>query len=175
MESTGRVVKWENTATRHKIAVISAVWLVLSGSTDNVCAQNIANEDRMVPPMSRTVMSEYETFTTRPNPPAILMERNIAGSDTGEAASNRRIIVDPVMEGEKPASAQRIASAPLAVQADTTYEKVTATTEDAPVGAHTTSVTLCDEIAPPVPAPAPVDAATRAAGDVASVGTQRTQ
>jgi hypothetical protein len=176
MESTGCVIKRENTAARHGFAVISAVWFVLSGSSENVCAQNIASEDRMASPLSRTAVSKYETFATRPNPPAIVMERNIASSDIDEAAPNPRIIADPVMEREKPASVQPIASTPAAVQADSTYKKVTATTEDAPVAAHTTSVTLWDEIAPPAPAPVPVDAATRAAaGDVASVGAQRTQ
>jgi len=80
------------------------------------------------------------------------------------------------MEQGPPASVQPIASAPLPVRSDTALEKVTATREEAPVAAHTTSVTLWDEIAPPVPAPVPVDAASRSApGDVASVGTQRTQ
>jgi hypothetical protein len=38
------------------------------------------------------------------------------------------------------------------------------------------SVTLWDEIAPPVPAPVPVDAAARATpGDVANSGVRRTQ
>jgi hypothetical protein len=176
MKSTGRVVKRENTATAHKIAVISAAWFVLSSSAANVCAQNAANEDRVIQPASSLVVSGYETFVTRPNPPAIFMERKIGSSDAGEAVSNERIIVNPVKEREQPASLQPIASAPLAVQAGTTLEKVTATREVSPVTAHTTSVTLWDEIAPPVPAPVPADAATRSApGDVASAGAQRTQ
>jgi hypothetical protein len=176
MESTGCVVKRENTATAHKIAVIGAVWFVLSSSGDNVCAQNNANEDRVIQPASPRLVSEYETFATRPNPPAIFMERKIGSADAGEAGSNERIIVNPAMEREQPASVQPIASAPLAVQADTTLEKVTATREESPVTVHTTSVTLWDEIAPPVPAPVPVDAGTHSApGDVASAGAQRTQ
>jgi len=176
MESTGCVVKRENTATAHKIAVISAVCFVLSSSADNVCAQNTANDDRVIQPTSLPVVSEYETFVTRPNPPAIFMERKIGSGNAGEAASNERIIVNPVMEREQPASVQPIASAPLAVRADTTLEKVTATTEESPATAHTTSVTLWDEIAPPVPAPVPVDAGTHSTpGDVASAGSQRAQ
>lgn len=176
MESTGRVVKRENTATAHKIAVISAACFLLGSLADNVCAQNAANEDRVIQPTSPAVMSGYETFVTRPNPSAIFMERKIGSADAGEAASNERIIVNPAMEREQPASVQPIASAPLAVQADTTLEKVTATTEESPATAHTTSVTLWDEISPPVPAPVPVDAATRVTpGDVASAGSQRTQ
>jgi hypothetical protein len=176
MESTGCVVKRENTATRHKVAVISAAWLVLGSSAANVCAQNITNDDRVIQPKSRPIVSEYETFATRPNPPAIFRERRIGSADAGEAASNEHIIVNPVMDAEQPASIQPIASAPLAVRADTTLEKVTATREESPVTAHTTNVTLWDEIAPPVPAPIPVDAAARSApGDVASVGSQRAQ
>ncbi|MEA3091815.1 MAG: hypothetical protein QOJ04_3157 [Caballeronia sp.] len=176
MESTGGVVKQENTATAHKVAVISAAWFVLSSSADNVCAQNNANDDRMIQPTSPFVVSGNETFVTRPNPPAIFTERKIGSAQAGEAASNERIIVNPVMEREQPASVQPIASAPLAVRAGTTLEKVTATREGSPVTAHTTSVTLWDEIAPPVPAPAPVDAGTRSApGDVASAGSQRAQ
>ena len=57
MESTGRVVKWENAATRHKIAVISAACFLLGSLADNVCAQNAANEDRVIQPTSPTVMS----------------------------------------------------------------------------------------------------------------------
>jgi hypothetical protein len=176
MQSTGCVVKRENTASAHKIVAISAVWFVLSSSAENVCAQNSANDDRVIQPTSASVVSEYETFATRPNPPDIFMERKIRSVDAGEAASNERIIVNPVMEQGPPASVQPIASAPLPVRSDTALEKVTATREEAPVAAHTTSVTLWDEIAPPVPAPVPVDAASRSApGDVASVGTQRTQ
>ena len=176
MESTGCVVKRENTATAHKIAVISAVWFVLSSSAENVCAQNTANDDRVIQPKSASVLSEYETFATRPNPPDIFMERKIGSADTGEAASNGRIIVNPVMEREPPASVQPIASAPLPVRSDTALEKVTATREESPVTTHTTSVTLWDEIAPPVPAPVPVDAGTHSSpGDVASAGAQRTQ
>ena len=176
MESTGCVVKRENTATAHKIAVISAVCFVLSSSADNVCAQNTANDDRVIQPTSALIVSEYETFVTRPNPPAIFMERKIGSADAGEAASNERIIVNPVMEEELAASVQPIASAPLAVRADITLEKVTATTDESPVAAHTTSVTLWDEIPPPVPAPVPVEAVTRSApGNVASAGTQKTR
>ena len=176
MESTGCVVKRENTATRLKVAVISAAWFVLSSSAANVCAQNTANDDRVIHSKSRPVVFEYETSATRQNPPAIFMERKIGSADTGEAASNEHIIVNPAMEAEQPASIQPIASAPLPVRAGTTLEKVTATREESPVAEHTTNVTLWDEIAPPVRAPIPVDAATRSApGDVASVGSQRTQ
>ncbi|WP_158940050.1 hypothetical protein [Burkholderia sp. S171] len=175
MESTGCVVKQENTATAHKIAVISAVWFVLGSSTENVCAQNTANDDRVIQLTSAPVVSEYETFATRPNPPDIFMERKIGSADAGEGASNERIIVNPVMERALPASIQPIASAP-AVRAGTALEKVTATTEESPATVHTTSVTLWDEIKPPLPAPIPVDAASRSApGDVASAGAQRTQ
>jgi len=174
MESTGCVVIRENTAARIKVAVISAAWFVLGSSAANVCAQNSANEDRMIQPMSRSVVSGYETFATRTNPPAIFMERNIGSSDAGEAASNGSIIVDPVMERGQPASIQPIASAPLAVQGGTSVEKVTATSETSPLPTHATSVTLWDEIAPPAPVPA--DSATRSSpGDVASTGAQRTQ
>lgn len=176
MESTGCVVKRENTAPRLRVAVISAAWFVLSSSAANVCAQNNASEDSVIQPASRAVVSEYETFATRQNPPAIFTERKTPGADAGEAASNERIIVNPVMGAERPASVQRIASAPLAVRANTSVEKVTATREELPVTAHATSVTLWDEIAPPVPAPVPADAATRSSpGDVASAGAQRTQ
>ena len=176
MESTRRVVKRENIAATYKIAVISAAWFVLSSSADNVCAQNTSSEDRVIQSASRPIVSGYETFGTRPNPPAIYTERNIGSLAAGEAASNERIIVNSVMEQEKPASVQRIASAPLAVRADTTLEKVTATRAESSVTEHTTSVTLWDEIAPPVPAPVPADAATRSSpGDVASAGAQRTQ
>jgi len=175
MESTGYVDKRENTATRLKVAVISAAWFVLSSSAANVCAQNTANDDRVIQPMSRPVVSEYETSATRQNPPAIFIERKIGSAGAGEAASNEHIIVNPAMETEQPASVQPIASAPLPVRADTALEKVTATREESPVAAHTTNVTLWDEVAPPVRAPVPVDAATRSApGDVASAGTQRT-
>jgi hypothetical protein len=176
MESTGGVVKQENTATAYKVAVISAVWFVLSSSADNVCAQSDAKDDRVIQPTSPLVVSENETFATRPDPPAIFTERKIGSAEAGEAAWNKRIIVNPVMEREQFASAQPIASAPLAVRAGTTLQKVTATREESPVTAHTTSVTLWDEIAPPAPAPAPVDAGTRSApGDVASAGSQRAQ
>jgi len=174
MESTGCVVIRENTAARIKVAVISAAWFVLGSSAANVCAQNSANEDRMIQPMSRSVVSGYETFATRTNPPAIFMERNIGSSYAGEVASNGSIIVDPVMERGQPASIQLIASAPLAVQGGTSVEKVTATRETSPLPTHATSVTLWDEIAPPAPVPA--DSATRSSpGDVASTGAQRTQ
>jgi hypothetical protein len=176
MESTGCVGEWENNATRHKFAVLSTMWFVLSSSAANVCAQNIADEDRMIQPTFRPLVSEYETSATRQNPPAIFMEKTIGSPDAGEAASNGRIIVNPVMEQGEPASVQPIASAPLAIHADTTLEKVSATKEASPPTTHTNSVTLWDEIAPPVPAPVPTDAATRAApGDLANVGTQRTQ
>jgi hypothetical protein len=176
MESTGCVSEWENNTTRHKFAVVSTMWFVLSSSAANVCAQNIANEDRMIQPTVQPLVSEYETFATRPKPPAIVMEKTIGSFDAGEAAPNGRIIVNPVMEQGEPASVRPIASAPLAVHADTTLEKVTATKETSPLITHTNSVTLWDEIAPPVPAPAPNDAATRATpGDVANAGTQRTQ
>jgi hypothetical protein len=175
MESTGCVVEWENNATRHKLAVISTMWFVLSSSAANVCAQNIADEDRMIQPTVQPLVSEYETFATRPKPPAIFMEKTIGSSDAGEAASNGCIILNPVMEQGEPASIQPIASAPLAIHADTTLEKVTATKEASPPATHTNSVTLWDEIAPPVPAPVPADTATRATpGDVANVGTQGT-
>jgi hypothetical protein len=176
MERSGCVVKQENTARAHKLAVMSAAWFVLSSSAANVCAQNNANDDRVIQPTSALIVSEYETFVTRPNPPAIFMERKIGSADAGEAASNERIIVNPVMEEELAASVQPIASAPLAVRADITLEKVTATTDESPVAAHTTSVTLWDEIPPPVPAPVPVEAVTRSApGNVASAGTQKTR
>jgi len=176
MESTGCVVKRENTATAHKIAVISAACFVLSSSADNVCAQNTANDDAVIRPTSSLGVSGYETFVTRPNPPAIITERKNGSRDAGEAVSNERIIVNPVTEREQPASIQPIASAPLAMRADTSVKKITATREESPVTGHTTNVTLWDEIAPPVPAPVPTDAATRSApGDVASAGTQRTQ
>ncbi|MDN7177895.1 hypothetical protein M0D69_07665 [Caballeronia sp. SEWSISQ10-4 2] len=175
MESTGCVIEWENNATRHKFAAISTMWFVLSSSAANVCAQNIADEDRLIQPAVQPLVSEYETFAARPKPPAIVMGKTIGGSDAGEAASNGRIIVNPVMEQGEPASIQPIASAPLTMHADTTLEKVTATKEASPCTTHTNSVTLWDEIAPPVPAPVP-DTATRATpGDVANVGTQRTQ
>jgi hypothetical protein len=176
MESTGCVVEWENNATRHQFAVVTTMWFVLSSSAANVCAQNIADEDRMIQPAVQPLVSEYETFATRSKPPAIFMEKIIGSSDAGEAASNGRIIVNPVTEQGESASIQHIASAPLAIHADTTLEKVTATKETSPPITHTNSVTLWDEIAPPVPAPIPTDAATRAApGDVANAGTQRTQ
>ena len=176
MESTGRVVIRENTAASIKVAVISAAWFVLGSSAANVCAQNSANEDRLIQPTSRPVVSGYETFATRTNPPAIFRERNIGSSDAGEAAPNGSIIVDPVMERGQPASIQPIASAPLAVQGGASVEKVTATRETSPLPTHAASVTLWDEIAPPVPAPVPADSATRSSpGDVASTGTQRAQ
>jgi hypothetical protein len=176
MESAGSVVKPEITASQLKVAVISAAWFVLSSSAANVCAQNTANDDRVIQSKSRPVVSEYETFATRQNPPAIFMERKIGSADAGEVASNEHIIVNPAMEAEQPASVQPIASAPLPVRADTALEKVTATREESPMVEHTTNVTLWDEIAPPVRAPIPVDAATRSApGDVASAGTQRAQ
>ncbi len=176
MESTGCVVEWENNATRHQFAVVTTMWFVLSSSAANVCAQNIADEDRMIQPTVQQLVSEYETFATRSKPPAIFMEKIIGSSDAGDAASNGRIIVNPVMKQGESASIQPIASAPLAIHADTTLEKVTATKETSPPITHTNSVTLWDEIAPPVPAPIPTDAATRAApGDVANAGTQRTQ
>ncbi len=176
MESTGCVVEWENNATKHQFAVVTTMWFVLSSSAANVCAQNIADEDRMIQPTVQQLVSEYETFATRSKPPAIFMEKIIGSSDAGEAASNGRIIVNPVMEQGESASIQPIASAPLAIHADTTLEKVTATKETSPPITHTNSVTLWDEIAPPVPAPIPTDAATRAApGDVANASTQRTQ
>ena len=103
------------------------------------------------------------------------MERKIGSASAGEAASNEHIIVNPAMAAGQPASVQPIASAPLPVLADAAREKVTAIREESPVAAHTTNVTLWDEVAPPVRAPIPVDAATRSApGDVASAGTQRT-
>jgi hypothetical protein len=176
MESTGCVVKRENTATRVKAAAISVTWFVLSSPAANVCAQNNASEDRVIQPVSREAMSEYETFAIRQNPPAIFTERKIAGTDARAAVSNERIIVNPVTETEQPASVQRIESAPLAVPTEIAVKKVTASREESPVNARAASVTLWDEIAPPVPAPVPVDAATRSApGDVASVGAQRTQ
>jgi len=119
MESTDGVVKQENTTTAHKVAVISAVWFVLSSSADNVCAQNNANDDRMIQPTSPFVVSGNETFVTRPNPPAIFTERKIGRGRAGEAASNERIIVNPVIGRAQPASAQPVASAPLAVRAGT--------------------------------------------------------
>lgn len=176
MESTGCVVKRENTAFRLKVAVISAAWLVVGSSAANVCAQNTANDDRVIQPKSRPVVSEYETSATRQNPPAIFMERKIGSADAVDAASREHVIVNPAMEAEQPASVQRISSAPLSARSDTALEKVTATSEESPVAAHTTNVTLWDEIAPPVRAPVPVDAAARSApGNVASVGTQRPQ
>jgi hypothetical protein len=176
MESAGCVVEWENNATRHKFAVLSTMWFVLSSSAANVCAQNIADEDRMIQPTVQPLVSESETFAARSKPPAIFMEKIIGSPDAGEAASNGRIIVNPVMEQGQSGSIQPIASAPRAIHADTTLEKVTATKETSPPITHTNSVTLWDEIAPPVPAPVPTDAATRAApGDVANAGTQRTQ
>jgi hypothetical protein len=176
MERTGCVIKRENTATRLKIAVISAGWFVLSGSAANVCAQNNAGEDRVIPPVSQTVVSEYETFTTSQNPPAIFTEGKTPAAGGGEAASNERIIVNPVMGPERPASVQRISSAPLAVQVDIEVEKVTSTRDESAAAAHAPSVTLWDEIAPPMPAPVPVDAAARSApGNVASAGAPRTR
>ncbi|MGX7004062.1 hypothetical protein ACSOSP_30450 [Caballeronia sp. KNU42] len=103
------------------------------------------------------------------------MERKIGSTGAGEAASNEHIVVNPAIGTEQHASVQPIASAPLPVRADGALEKVTATRAESPVAAHTTNVTLWDEVAPPVRAPIPVDAATRSApGDVASTGTQRT-
>lgn len=176
MESARCVAKRENTATAHKIAAISAVCFVLSSSAENVCAQNAANNDTVIHPISSSGVSGYETFVTRPNPPAIITGRKNGSGDAGEAASNERIIVNPVMEREQPASIQPIASAPHALRDAASVEKVTATREESPVAGHTTSVTLWDEIAPPVPAPVPSDAATRSTpGDVASAATQRAQ
>ncbi|CAH2794268.1 MAG: hypothetical protein CBCREVIR_1609 [Candidatus Burkholderia crenata] len=96
----------------------------------------------MIQPTFRPVVFGYETFATRPNPPAIFLERNIGSSDAGEAASNGSIIVDPVIERGKPASIQPIASAPLAVQGGTSVEKVTVMRETSPFPTHATSVTL---------------------------------
>jgi len=176
MESTGCVAKRENTATAHKIAAVSAVCFALGSSAENVCAQNAANNDTVIQLTSSLGVSGYESFVTRPNPPAIITDRKNGNGGAGEAASNERIIVDHVTEREQPASIQPIASAPPAMRAAASVEKVTATREESPVAGHTTSVTLWDEIAPPVPAPVPVDAATRSTpGDVASAATQRAQ
>jgi hypothetical protein len=176
METNGRVVKRENTAAQLKVVAITAAWFVLSSSAANVCAQNTGNDDRMIQSGSRLQVSGYETFASRPNPPAIFPGKNIRNSETGEAASNGRIIVNPVMEREKPASIQPIGSTPLAVEAGASVKIVTVTSDESPVPTHSTNVTLWDEIAPPVPSPMPADAATRSSpGDVASAGTQRTQ
>src|ERR1700710_2530903 len=130
MESTGCVVKRENTATRLKVGAISVTCFVLSSPAANVCAQNNAGEDRVIQRVSREAVSEYETFATRQNPPAIFTERKMAGADAGATASSERIIVNPAMGPELPASVQRIASAPLAVRADIAVEKVAVSREE---------------------------------------------
>jgi hypothetical protein len=177
MEIAGCVVKRGKMATKQGFTAAAALWFLLSNSGANVCAQSMAREDRVIAPALRPAVSESETSATRQNPPAIFIAKIIGTTDASEVASNRRIIVDPAMTQGDSIFVQPVRPASFADQANGALEKVTATKAEKPLVTHTSNtVTLWDEIAPPVPAPVPVDAAARSTpGDVANSGARRTQ
>jgi hypothetical protein len=177
MEIAGCAVKRGKTTTKHGFTAAAALWFVLSNSGANVCAQSIASGDHVITPALRPSMSESETSAIRQYPPATLIEKIIGNTDASEAASNGSIIVDLAMTQGDPAFVQSVRPAPFADQPNSALEKVTVSNTEKSLVTHTSnSVTLWDEIAPPVPAPVPVDAAAHSTpGDVANSGARRTQ
>jgi hypothetical protein len=177
MEITDRAVMRDKTATKYRFAAATTLWFLLSNSAANVCAQSIASGDRVIAPALHPVVSKSETSTARQNPPAGFIERIIGNTPTSEAESNGRIIVDSATTQGDPTFVRPVHTPQSADPSNGGLEKVTATSAEKPIGTHmSTSVTLWDEIAPPLPAPVPVDAAARAApNEEANSGARRTQ
>lgn len=181
MEITCSAVKCGKNAVPHRFAAVATAWIVLGSSGGNVCAQSGFNQDRVIIPAIETgsvpSMSGIETSLTPTNPPAIFKEQFIGKMDWRETAASSPIIHDPAIVRIDPALIHFVRAASFIGQDDSAFEKVTVTDGWTPVLPHPpTSVTLWDEIAPPVPARVPTDAAVHSTpNDVADTEAHTTQ
>jgi hypothetical protein len=184
MQITGSFVNGSKNTIPYRFAAVATAWIVLGSSGDNVCAQNNINHNRMIIPVLQSgvvpfspSISEFETSSTLTNPPASFIEQIIKNIGSRGNASVRRIIYEPAIAQIDPAliHSDRIAS--YMAQDEGALEKVTVTDGWTPVLAPTpTSVTLWDELAPPVPVRIPADAALQSTpSDVADTEARTTQ
>jgi hypothetical protein len=181
MEITNSAGKCGKNAVPQRFAAVATAWIVLGSSGGNVCAQSAVNHNRVIIPAFETgsvpSMSGFETSLTPTNPPAIFKEQFIGKIDWRKSASNSLIIHDSAIAQIDPALIHSVRAASFAGRDDGAFEKVTVTDGWTPVLPHPpTSVTLWDEIAPPVPAHVPSDATVHSTpNDVADTEARTTQ
>ncbi|MDP9156206.1 hypothetical protein [Burkholderia sp. PAMC 26561] len=167
MEITSSAVRCGKNAIPQRFAAVATAWFVLGSSGGNVCAQDDFNKNRLIIRAFESgfvpLVSGFETSLAPTNPPAIFKEQFIGKIDWGEGSSVSRIIQEPAMAQIDPDLIHSVRTASFMAQDEGALEKVTVTDGWTPVLPHTpTSVTLWDEIAPPVPARVPVDATLHA-------------
>ena len=181
MEITSSAVKCGKNAVPQRFAAVATAWIVLGSSGGNVCAHSLFNQNRVIIPAFETgtalSMSGFDTSLAPTNPPAIFIEQFIGKTDWRKTASDSPIIHDLAIAQIDPGLIHPVRTASFAGQDDRAFEKVTVTDGWTLVLPHPpTSVTLWDEIAPPVPAHVPIDASVHSTpNDVADTEARTTQ
>lgn len=182
MEITSTAVRYGKNAIPQRFAAAATAWIVLGSSSGNVCAQNSMNHSPMITPLFESGfmprLSGFETLAVRTNPPAISVEQLIEKPGESGGASIENIIQVPATAQAGSASVRFDQPASFMEQDDDALAKVSVTDEWTPVLTQTpNSVTLWDEIAPPLPSPVPNDntAVHSTPGEVANTEAHTTQ
>jgi hypothetical protein len=181
MQITGSAAKSGKYAIPQRFAAVATAWIVLGSPGDNVCAQSYINPNGMIKSALESgfipLVPRFETSLAPTNPPASFIEPFIEKNDWRETASVRRIIHEPAIAQIDPALIHFNRAASLMTEDEDALENVSVTDGWTPVLPPTpTSVTLWDEIAPPVPARIPAEATLHSTpGDAADTEARTTQ